>query len=58
MGGGLAEKTRWGELSKNNAKMRGGGGAEIKITLITGGPKFHYMSSTFALNCNKILHAL
>ena len=37
MGGGLAEKTRLGELSKNNAKMRGWG-AEIKITLITGGP--------------------
>ena len=46
--GGL--KTRLGGgLSKNNAKW--GGGAQIKITLITGGPNFHFMSSTFAINC-------
>ena len=47
-GGGLKNQMG-GELSKNNAKM--GGGAQIKIALITGGPNFHFMSSTFALNC-------
>ena len=30
-------------------RKRGGGG--INIILITGGPNFHFMSCTFALNC-------
>ena len=43
-------------LSENNDKIRGG--AQIKITLITGGLNFHFMSCAFALNCKKIPHAL
>ena len=39
-----------GAVSKNNVKI---GGAQIKITLITGGPNFNFISCHFALNFKK-----